>query len=93
MNTHSYQVVPQLLNFIEEITNWYVKLNRSRMKGQGNSQEDCESAICCLYEALFQFARLMSPLAPFFAEYAYQQLRPLHPLLRWNLFENGAQVT
>ena len=49
------------------------------MKGQGNSQEDCHAALCCLYEALFQFSRLMAPLAPFFAEFAYQQLRPLHP--------------
>lgn len=49
------------------------------MKGQGNTQEDCHAALCCLYEALFQFSRLMAPLAPFFAEFAYQQLRPLHP--------------
>ena len=41
--------------------------------------EDTETSLCCLYEALFQFARLMAPLAPFFAEYAYQLLRPLHP--------------
>lgn len=74
-----YKVVPNLLNFIEQITNWYVKLNRSRMKGQGNTQEDCEASLCCLYESLFQFTRLMAPLAPFFAEFAYQQLRPLHP--------------
>jgi isoleucyl-tRNA synthetase len=74
-----YNVVDHLLSFIEQITNWYVKLNRSRMKGRGNTPEDWETSLCCLYESLFQFARLMAPLAPFFAEYAYQRLRPLHP--------------
>ena len=34
------------------------------------------------YEALFTFTRLMAPLAPFFAEFAYQLLRPLHPLFK-----------
>ena len=30
---HLYTVIPKLVDFIEELTNWYIKLNRPRMKG------------------------------------------------------------
>jgi isoleucyl-tRNA synthetase len=29
-----YTVVPKLLNFVENLTNWYVRLNRQRLKGE-----------------------------------------------------------
>jgi isoleucyl-tRNA synthetase len=29
-----YAVVSKILKFLEELTNWYVRLNRSRMKGE-----------------------------------------------------------
>jgi len=28
-----YAVVPQLVKFLELLTNWYVRLNRNRIKG------------------------------------------------------------
>ncbi len=28
-----YNVVPQLITFLENLTNWYVRLNRLRLKG------------------------------------------------------------
>lgn len=28
-----YTVVPRLVGFIEQLTNWYVRLNRNRLKG------------------------------------------------------------
>lgn len=28
-----YTVVPRLVEFIEQLTNWYVRLNRNRLKG------------------------------------------------------------
>ena len=28
-----YTVIPKLLQFIEDLTNWYIKLNRNRLKG------------------------------------------------------------
>ena len=74
-----YNVIPRLLNFIEDLTNWYVKLNRARMKGLGTTTEDCKTSLGVLYDVLFQLSILMAPCTPFFAEYLYQQLRPLHP--------------
>jgi isoleucyl-tRNA synthetase len=34
-----YTVVPELLRFLENLTNWYVRLNRPRFKGE-NGPED-----------------------------------------------------
>ena len=45
-----YTVVPRLANFIDQLTNWYVRLNRNRIKGFDNSDEDCVAAISTLYE-------------------------------------------
>lgn len=28
-----YTVAPKLINFLEYLTNWYVRLNRNRLKG------------------------------------------------------------
>jgi len=28
-----YKVVPKLVDFLENLTNWYVRLNRNRLKG------------------------------------------------------------
>ncbi|CAM9832070.1 unnamed protein product, partial [Laminaria digitata] len=32
-----YTVVPRLVDFIEQLTNWYVRLNRNRLKGSEGS--------------------------------------------------------
>jgi len=34
-----YNVVRPLLNFLESLTNWYVRLNRTRMKGEDGIEE------------------------------------------------------
>ena len=31
-----YTVVPKLLLFLENLTNWYVRLNRLRLKGEND---------------------------------------------------------
>lgn len=47
-----YTVVPRLLNFIDELTNWYIRFNRRRLKGE-NGVEDCLKALNSLFEASF----------------------------------------
>ena len=74
-----YTVVPRLLNFIEELTNWYVRLNRDRLKGS-TGDEDAVQGMNVLYEVLMVMTQIMSPFTPFFAEYLYQNLRKLQPL-------------
>lgn len=69
-----YEVVPPLFEFLEDLTNWYIRLNRSRY-WQSEMNEDKESAYATLYYCLTTFTTLMAPFAPFLSEYIYQQLK------------------
>ena len=57
-----------------DLTNWYVRLNRSRLKG-GDGEASALTSLAVLYEVLLKMAVIMAPFTPFFAEYLYQQLR------------------
>lgn len=73
---HLYNVVPRLAKYIDYLTNWYVRMNRKRLKGEGG-QEDCKQALLTLFNVLFNIIRMMAPFAPFLAETMYQYLRQL----------------
>lgn len=73
-----YTVVPRLLQFREFLTNWYVRLNRPRMKGKFG-RDDAVASLNTLLEVLVTLARAMSPFTPFLTEYMYQTLRPVLP--------------
>lgn len=45
---HLNRVIPKLLKFIEQLTNWYVRFNRKRLKGE-NGAEDCVHALTTLF--------------------------------------------
>ncbi|KAJ3192354.1 isoleucine--tRNA ligase [Irineochytrium annulatum] len=69
-----YTVVPRLLKLIDELTNWYVRFNRKRLKGD-NGVEDAAKALTALYEVLISLVKMMAPFTPFLAETMYQNLR------------------
>ncbi|CAH2312368.1 isoleucine--tRNA ligase, cytoplasmic isoform X1 [Pelobates cultripes] len=71
-----YTVVPRLVKFVDMLTNWYVRMNRRRLKGE-NSTEDCMMALETLFSILFSMCRLMAPFTPFITEMMYQKLRLL----------------
>jgi len=71
---HLYEVVPPLFEFLEDLTNWYIRLNRSRY-WQPEMNMDKESAYATLYYCLDTFTTLMAPFAPFLSEFIYQQLK------------------
>ncbi|ORX56468.1 isoleucyl-tRNA synthetase [Piromyces finnis] len=73
-----YTVVPRLLKLIDELTNWYVRFNRNRLKGE-NGVEDCEAALNTLFEVLYTLCRTMAPFTPFMAELMYQNLKNIMP--------------
>ena len=76
-----YTVVPRLVEFIEELTNWYVRLNRDRLKGAGDEGEaGALLGLNVLFEVMLTMTLIMSPFTPFFTEYLYQHLRKLLPL-------------
>ena len=69
-----YNVVPALFTFIEDLTNWYIRLNRSRFWGEGLSQ-DKKEAYSTLYTAVKELSVAMAPFSPFLSEYIYQELK------------------
>lgn len=72
-----YTVVPKLLALIDNLTNWYIRFNRRRIKGfTGEGLEDTKKALNTLAEALFILSRLMAPFTPFLADGIYQRLKP-----------------
>ena len=58
-----YTVVPRLLQLIEELTNWYIRFNRKRLKGE-NGIEDADSAMRTLFEVLFTLCKMMVSQEP-----------------------------
>ncbi|MFA6582154.1 MAG: DUF5915 domain-containing protein, partial [Paludibacter sp.] len=57
----------------ENLSNWYVRLNRKRYWG-GDYDQDKISAYQTLYTCLETISRLMAPIAPFFADRLFLDL-------------------
>ncbi len=73
-----YLVVPVLVEFIDELTNWYIRLSRRRFWGssegtQGISAEQ-QAAFSTLYYVLLTFSKILAPFAPFLPEKLYAEL-------------------
>lgn len=60
---------------IDNLSNWYVRLNRKRFWA-GEMDDDKLSAYQTLYQCLVTVARLMAPIAPFYADRLYADLVP-----------------
>jgi isoleucyl-tRNA synthetase len=73
-----YNVVPGLLQFIEELTNTYIRFNRRHFWADG-MPEDKRYAFETLYEVLTVTARVMAPFTPFLAETMHQNLARVRP--------------
>jgi len=63
----------ELENFVEELSNWYVRRNRRRFWKEGNTL-DKTAAYQTLYECLNSLSKMISPIAPFMGEWLYQKL-------------------
>lgn len=68
-----YNVVPQLLQFIEDLTNTYIRFNRSVFWEEG-MPESKRFAYETLHMVLVTLAKLMAPFAPFMSEVTYKNL-------------------
>lgn len=72
-----YRVVPPLVGFIDDLTNWYIRRSRRRFwRAAENAVEarDKASAYATLYEVLVSFTKVIAPVLPFLAEAMYQHL-------------------
>ncbi len=54
---HLYSVVRGLLKFIEDLTNWYIRFNRRRLKGEEGEESDCVVSLSVLFEVLLTLSR------------------------------------
>ena len=64
----------KIMNFVDEhLSNWYVRLCRRRF-WKGDYTEDKIAAYQTLYTCLSTIAKLMAPVAPFFADWLYRNL-------------------
>jgi isoleucyl-tRNA synthetase len=67
-------------NFLmENLSNWYVRLNRKRYWG-GEYSDDKLSAYQTLYTCLITIAKLSAPLAPFYMDKLYRDLNHITKL-------------
>ena len=62
-----YTVVPELLNLIDNTTNWYIRFNRRRLKGE-YGPDDTKHALNTLFEVLYTLVRALAPFIPFLSE-------------------------
>jgi len=73
-----YNVVPPLIDFVDDLTNWYIRRTRRRFwaaRSEGDEiSADSLAAFATLYEVLVTFAKLMAPVLPFITETMYQGL-------------------
>jgi len=62
-----------ITDFIEDLSVWYLRRSRERLKGEGES--DKQLAIGTLRYLLGKLAGVMAPVMPFYAEYLYQAVK------------------
>ncbi|MBQ4073912.1 MAG: isoleucine--tRNA ligase [Clostridia bacterium] len=63
----------KLSDFVDELSNWYVRLNRDRFWGKGMA-EDKEAAFITLYTVLSSLVKVIAPYLPFISESIYQNV-------------------
>jgi len=73
-----YNVIPPLIEFVDDLTNWYIRRSRRRFwaaRSEGDGiPADSMAAFATLHDVLVTFAKLMAPVLPFLTETMYQGL-------------------
>jgi isoleucyl-tRNA synthetase len=73
-NFEPHRAARAIEEFVDEhLSNWYVRLSRRRF-WKGEMSNDKKAAYETLHECLMIVSQLMSPIAPFFADWMYQNL-------------------
>lgn len=75
-----YKVKSEILDFIEDLTNWYIKFNRNRLKGKYCNEKEQQEALSSLQYVMITLAKIAAPFAPFLMEMMYGKLKMLLPL-------------
>jgi isoleucyl-tRNA synthetase len=74
------QVYHRIYISIDLLTNYYIKLNKNRIRGKSVSKESRLVSLLVLHRTLFNFAITISPFLPCYSEIIYQKLKDkTHP--------------
>jgi isoleucyl-tRNA synthetase len=68
-----YNVVPALLEFVDDLTNWYIRRSKTRF-WKSEDDGDKNQAYSTLYQVIVELAKGLAPFLPFLAEEIYQIL-------------------
>ncbi|MBT5337801.1 isoleucine--tRNA ligase [Candidatus Falkowbacteria bacterium] len=68
---HVFESGRKIMDFIDELSTWYVRRSRDRFKTEG---ADKENAVATLNYVLNEFVKLIAPFMPFAADSFYQKL-------------------
>jgi isoleucyl-tRNA synthetase len=70
-----FAVIPPILDFIDYLTNWYIRRSRRRFwRQRSDNDADKLAAFATLHEVLTTFGRVAAPILPFITEDIYQIL-------------------
>ena len=75
-NLDNYRILETakaLLNYVDEMSNWYVRRCRNRFWAKGMEQDKI-NAYLTLYTALVEISKAAAPMIPFMTEEIYQNL-------------------
>jgi len=73
-NFEPHRAARSIEEFVDEhLSNWYIRLSRRRF-WKGEMSSDKKAAYETLHECLIVVTQMMSPIAPFFGEWMYQNL-------------------
>jgi len=88
---HLYKIVTPIIKFIDDVTNWYIRLNRRRFWKNidiDNATEDKCSAYYTLNLILKTLLKLISPILPFISEYIQSLFKNSTYLRSFNSIHN-----
>ncbi|MEG0663914.1 MAG: isoleucine--tRNA ligase, partial [Clostridia bacterium] len=75
-NLENYKITESaraLQEFVDEMSNWYVRCNRKRF-WQTEMNQDKQNAFMTLYTVLMTLSKIIAPFTPFLAEQIYQNI-------------------
>ncbi len=71
------KVVKNIITFIDDLNNWYIRLNRKRFwnKNTKKKELDKNTVYSVLYKVLFNFSIIISPVFSFISEIIYLKIK------------------
>lgn len=68
-----YLLVKEFETFVDEVSNWYIRINRKRF-WKSENRDDQLTAYYCLYHAIKKTVGAMAPIIPFVTDYIWQNM-------------------